>query len=120
MPRAILTIGHSNYSLEAFIELLRAHRIEVLVDVRSQPYSKYTPHFESRALKESLPAAGIKYLFMGKELGGRPDGDEFYDSEGFVLYSRLAESPLFLEGISRLESGMEQGLRVAIMCSEEN
>lgn len=119
VDRCIFTIGHSNQPLDNFVNLLEAWRIEVLVDVRSHPHSKHAPHFDSRALKDAVTAAGIKYLFLGKELGGRPTGEEFYDAGGYVLYSRVAESPLFLDGISRLESGLRK-YRVAIMCSEEN
>lgn len=117
--RRLFSIGHSNHDLEKFLDLLRRHRIDVLVDVRSQPYSRFTPHFRARLLKEAVTGADIKHLFMGKELGGRPDGDEFYDAAGHVLYWRVAESRLFLDGIARLENGIAK-YRVAIMCSEEN
>jgi uncharacterized protein (DUF488 family) len=117
-PR-ILTIGHSNQSLEAFLGLLRRHRIEAVVDVRSRPYSKYTQHFSGDALHAALGEAGIKYVFLGGELGGRPDEDEYYDDQDHVLYWRLAESPRFLEGIGRLEAGIAR-FRVAIMCSEDD
>ena len=115
----LYSIGHSNHALERFVDLLRQHRIEVLVDARSHPYSKFAPHFDAPSLKEAVIAAGIKYLSMGKELGGRPDGDEFYDAEGHVLYWRVAESHLFLDGIARLEKGITK-YHVAIMCSEED
>lgn len=115
----LYSIGHSNHALERFLELLRQHQIEVLVDARSHPYSKFAPHFDAGSLQEAVIGAGIKYLFMGKELGGRPDGDEFYDAEGHVLYWRVAESHFFLDGIARLENGITK-YRVALMCSEEN
>lgn len=115
----IKTIGHSNHSLEKFVSLLEKYNIEVLVDVRSYPYSKYAPHFNETSLKEGVKSADIKYLFMGKELGGRPQGKEFYDEDGYVLYWRIAESTFFQEGIERLQAGIEK-YRVAIMCSEEN
>lgn len=118
-PLAVFTIGHSNQSLETFLELLDLHQIEVLVDVRSQPYSKYTPHFSASELKTAILRHGLKYLFLGKELGGRPDGTEFYDAKGRVNYGLVAQSPLFLEGLERLEKGLEK-FRVALMCSEEN
>ncbi|MDO8673135.1 MAG: DUF488 domain-containing protein, partial [Dehalococcoidia bacterium] len=70
----IFTIGHSNHAFEAFVDLLRRHGIEVLVDVRSQPYSKYTPHFDHRNLEAAIANQGFKYMYLGKELGGRPDG----------------------------------------------
>ena len=117
--RRLFSIGHSNHALERFLELLRQHRIEVLADARSHPYSRFAPHFDASSLKEAVIGAGIKYLFMGKELGGRPEGDDFYDAEGHVLYWRVAESNLFLDGIVRLENGITKH-RVAIMCSEED
>jgi uncharacterized protein (DUF488 family) len=116
---SIFTIGHSNHPLDSFLGLLKAHRIEVLVNVRSHPYSKYAPHFDHQMLKAKVTAAGIKYLFLGAELGGRPRGEEFYDADGHVLYWRVAESATLLEGISRLEAGIQK-YKVAIMCSEEN
>ncbi len=115
----IYTIGHSKHSAEVFIELLKKYRIEVLVDVRSRPYSKLVPQFNKDNLKASLMANRIKYLFLGKELGGLPDEPEFYDANGYVIYSRIAESEAFRKGISRLENGITK-YRVGIMCSEEN
>ncbi len=115
----IFSIGHSNHPLDVFLDLLRTHGIEVLVDVRSAPYSRYVPYFNPANIKASLKEAGFQYIYMGKELGGRPDGAEFYDIEGHVRYDRLAESPLFLAGLDRVIKGSAQ-FRVAMMCSEEN
>lgn len=115
----LFTVGHSNHPIDVFVALLRQHGIEVLVDARSQPVSRYLPHFNKEALNGSVTVAGLRYLFLGRELGGRPEGTEFYDEEGHVRYDRLAESPRFREGIDRLERGVEK-YRVAIMCSEEN
>jgi uncharacterized protein (DUF488 family) len=115
----LFTVGHSNHPLETFVELLKRYEIQALVDTRSFPYSRHVPHFNREELHRVLNEAGIRYLFMGEELGGRPQEEEFYDREGHVLYYRLAESPAFLAGIERLEKGIRQ-YRVAIMCSEEN
>lgn len=117
-PR-IYTVGHSNRTLEEFVALIKQHEIEVLVDVRSQPYSRYTPQFNGASLKETAPAAGVRYLFLGKELGGRPEGHRFYDADGRVLYNVVAEAPLFLSGIERLKVGIQR-YRVAILCAEED
>ena len=116
---SIFTIGHSNHEFQKFIDLLKSNEIEVLVDIRSSPYSRFAPQFNKDDFKKAIQAAGIKYLFLGKELGGKPEDPEFYDPEGFVLYSRIAESPLFLEGIERLMNGI-RNYRVVLMCSEEN
>ena len=118
-PLSIFSIGHSNHSFADFLGLLQKYQIEVLVDIRSQPYSKYTPHFTSTNLKKLIRENGLKYLFMGQELGGRPDGSEYYDPTGRAIYAKVAHSPLFLAGLERLQTGLTR-FRVAIMCSEEN
>jgi len=110
----MFTVGHSNHSLETFINLLKFHKIDVLVDIRSKPSSRFSPQFNKEGLKKAIQASGIKYLFLGKELDGRPQSSEFYDNHGFVLYSLLAESPLFLEGIDRLIKGIKT-YHVAVM-----
>ncbi len=115
----IYTIGHSNHPLESFLELLKAHGIEVLVDTRSSPYSRYAPQYNRENLKASVEERGVRYLFLGEELGGRPQGLEYYDEDGHVLYGRVAESSFFLEGIRRLEKGV-RSYRVALLCAEEN
>lgn len=115
----IFTIGHSNHPAESFQRLLSDHRIEALVDVRSWPHSRYVEWADRSQIPEIAQETGARYLFLGKELGGRPDGTEFYDSTGHVLYGRRAESADFRAGIARLRRGAER-YRIAIMCSEEN
>jgi uncharacterized protein (DUF488 family) len=115
----IYTIGHSNVTQEAFVALLKQHGVQVLVDVRSAPYSKYVPHFNGEELKRAVVAAGMKYLYMGRELGGRPSEQRFYDAGGHVRYDLVAESPAFVEGIERLLRGVREH-RVVLMCNEED
>jgi uncharacterized protein (DUF488 family) len=115
----VLTIGHSNHTLEHFLGLLKSHGVHVVVDTRSQPYSKYATQFDQDGLKPALQGAGIRYLYLGRELGGRPEGDEFYDEEGHVLYDRVAATAVFQEGLSRLERGISE-FSVAMLCAEEN
>ena len=117
--RRLFSIGHSNHPLETFLGLLQRYQIGVLVDVRSYPYSNFAPRFDTHALKTAVTTVGIKYVFLGKELGGRPEGPEFYDAEGYVLYSRVAESPVFLEGSRLLEQELSMH-PVALLCSEED
>jgi uncharacterized protein (DUF488 family) len=117
--RQLLTVGHSSHPLEHFLGLLGEQHIEVLLDVRSSPYSRFAPQFNREALKATLADAAIKYGFLGRELGGRPEADEYYDEDGHVLYGRVAQSQLFMSGIERLERGLGD-YRLAIMCSEED
>ena len=115
----VVTIGHSNHSAAHFLGLLNTHGIQVVVDTRSQPYSNYSTQFDQKDLKEVLTAAGIRYLFLGRELGGRPEGEEYYDAEGHVLYDRVAKTPIFQEGLARLVRGIRE-YPVALLCAEEN
>ena len=115
----IYTIGHSSHSAEVFADLLVQHAIEVLVDVRSAPYSRYAPQFDRDILQRTLNQAGFKYLFLGRELGGRPANPGYYDADGHVLYSRITADPAFIAGIERLERGMPE-FRIALMCGEED
>jgi len=115
----LYTVGHSNHSEEKFLELLRQHGIEVLADVRSQPASRYNPQFNDGPLRAAMQAAGIRYEFLGAELGGRPHDESMLDAEGHALYHRMADSPVFLRGITQLEQ-LTSDERVAIMCSEED
>jgi len=115
----VLTIGHSNHQIGHFLDLLKSHSVQAVADTRSQPYSEYASHFDQKPLKKTLEAEGIRYVFLGRELGGRPDGDEFYDDQGHVLYDRVSETHLFREGLSRLESGIRE-YKVAMLCAEEN
>jgi uncharacterized protein (DUF488 family) len=115
----VYTIGHSAHEFENLRKLLVDHGIEVLVDVRSAPYSRYAPQFDREILHGALIDAGLKYLFLGKELGGRPANAAYYDADGHVLYSRITADALFTSGIERLERGMA-GFCVALMCGEED
>jgi uncharacterized protein (DUF488 family) len=115
----VYTVGHSSHPFEAFLKLLGDHGVAVLVDVRSAPYSKYAPQFDREVLQRALNAAGIKYLFLGAELGGRPENQAYYDAEGHAVYSRMTTDPAFVAGIERLERGMAN-YRLALMCGEED
>jgi uncharacterized protein (DUF488 family) len=91
----------------------------VVVDTRSSPYSKYVPQFDKELMQRSLEQTGIRYLFFGAELGGRPANPAYYDAKGRVLYSRLRDDARFQAAIARLETGMER-FRVALVCGEED
>jgi uncharacterized protein (DUF488 family) len=117
--RQLYTIGHSSHTPEHFLQLLQQHRIDVLVDTRSAPYSRYSPHFDSKPLREMVAASGMKYLFLGDVVGGRPKEESRYDERGRALYGRMGKDEAFLSGIARIERGADE-FRVALMCSEED
>ena len=125
----LYTLGHSNHSLEKLISLLQANSVTVLIDVRSAPYSRYNPHFNRDSLEEAMHPSGIRYIFAGKHLGGRPGDPSCYKggaipAEGAdylheVDYNEVMKRPWFIQGIQRLlEIAAEE--TAAIMCSEED
>lgn len=115
----IYTIGHSNHSWESFADLLRRHRIQVLVDVRSNPVSRWAPFASSHALPELLDELGTRYVHLGTSLGGKPADPSYYDRHGRVDYRKLRSSYAFQEGIEELLR-LARHEQTAIMCSEED
>lgn len=118
MRKQIFTIGHSAHDIEQFISLLIAHDVTALADVRSRPFSRFHPQFNRDALKSALARAGIAYVFLGDELGARPDEPGVYE-EGRVIYSRLAATPRFRHGLRRVLQGSER-FQIALMCAEKD
>jgi uncharacterized protein (DUF488 family) len=114
----ILTLGHSNHSWERFLEILRRHAVTLVVDVRSLPRSRFNPYFNGSNLERSLGVAGIGYLFLGRELGGRPSDPSCYE-EGRVSYAKLAGTTSFRDGLARLLS-LRTGRRIACLCAERD
>jgi len=114
----ILTIGYGSRSMPEFLESLEAAGVEYLVDVRSAPYSKFKPEFSKQALSTELEAHGIRYVFMGDSLGGKPDDPDTRDASGHVDYEALRRRSAFQAGLESLEAGWEFEHRIAVMCSE--
>jgi uncharacterized protein (DUF488 family) len=119
MAGLLFTVGHSAAEFSAFLNLLRPSNINLVIDVRSRPQSARFPHFDGIELEQTLPAAGIRYLFLGEELGGRPDDPKVYRSDGLVDYRARRKSAGFRMGIERIQMELEQN-RVALMCAEED
>ncbi len=115
----VFTIGHSLHSWEAFLSLVRSREIEVLVDVRSSPHSARAPHFNAEVLKAACREAGLRYLQMGDQLGGRTDQSSLLTQGGRVDYDRLAETESFRSGLVRLANGARTH-RMALMCAEKD
>lgn len=115
--RVTFSVGHSQHGLGVFTDLLRPFGIDTLVDVRTFPTSKFAQDFSRGNLEKRLPVIGIRYVFLGDKLGGRPSNLNYYDEEGHVLYGRLARDPAFQEGISLIARNLRT-CTIALMCSE--
>ena len=111
----LYTVGHSNQSQEEFLELVKRHDINCIVDVRSVPASKFSPQFNMESLKWYLRTNGIQYLHFGDEFGARrTDSIE----NGQVNFELAVKTPSFQQGVLRLMKGLEKGYQIALMCSE--
>lgn len=114
----ILSIGHSNHSLEGFLTLLQDAAVEMVADVRSTPWSRRQPQFNKAGLAHALADAGIAYLFLGRELGGRPADPTLY-TDGIADFERMAETAAFKCGIARVLAEADW-LRLALLCAEKD
>lgn len=127
--KTIYSIGHSNHDIGVFCGLLKEFRVTCLLDIRSVPFSRFYPQFNQAALRESLAAEKIGYVFLGRELGGRiADASCYQDGQipnvkaGYALhlkYEAIRDTEWFNSGIVRLLD-LAAGATCAIMCSEEN
>ena len=114
----IHTIGHSDHTTTTFVALLRQHGVTLVADVRSQPYSRWSPQFNREILARDLDEAGLVYHFMGNALGGRPSDPAMYGSgQEHADYRRVEQTDTYQAGIGRLLE-LAQTERVAVMCSE--
>ena len=118
MKKILYTVGHSTHTAEHFIGLLKANEIQALVDVRSSPFSKFNPQYNRENLNTLLKNEGISYIFLGKELGARRDEPDCY-IDNKVSYSAISKTPAFIEGLKRLESGINK-MTVSLMCAEKD
>lgn len=116
--KVIYTIGYSSFEIDSFIETLKNHKINVVVDVRSSPYSQYKSDFNREQLKESLRKKHISYVFLGEECGARVNDNSCYIN-GKVNYTLVAKTDLFKTGIQRLLNGAEK-YSLALMCAEKD
>lgn len=115
--RPTFTIGHSTHSAEAFLALLRQHGVEAVADLRSSPFSRFNPQFNRENLERRLKENGIRYVFLGKELGARTDDRSCYE-HGRVQYARLARTAPFQSGLERVRQGAQR-YRIVLMCAEK-
>lgn len=118
MSTKIFTIGHSNHPFSRFMELIQKQDIQMVVDVRTRPYSKYTPYYSRKPLEEGLKEYHVKYIYLGNKIGGKPDDAKFYH-EGELLYHLLEADEKYQEGLKILLDLANDNL-IVIMCSEED
>jgi uncharacterized protein (DUF488 family) len=118
MDKSIYTIGHSNHSAEHFLELLQAHSVDCVVDVRGVAASRFNPQYNKTRLSNFLQENGITYLHFAAEFGARRTEPELLDQDGKVNFDKVRASAKFRNGVERLRQGVKKGLTIALMCAE--
>lgn len=114
----IYSIGHGNKNIEEFVAELKSFSIQYLLDIRSKPFSKWSPQYNQNELKSDLEKNNIKYVFLGNTLGGLPDDRSCYNSDGKVVYELIKDKEFFKQSLQRLITANEKNINIAIMCSE--
>jgi uncharacterized protein (DUF488 family) len=114
----LFTIGYAPHTLDSFVDALDKHKINVVADVRSSPYSKFKADFNQNVLEIFLKTKHVRYIFFGDVLGARVDDSSCY-VDGKVDFNLVAQSQKFKEGVQRILKGMEN-YRVALMCAEKD
>lgn len=116
----VYTVGHSNHELERLIELLKDKKVNLVLDVRSTPWSKRYPQFNRESLARELAIQGIAYEWFGTWFGARQTDDSHYMPDGWLNYASYTASPDFMEGVRQMDRLLERGKIPVLMCAEKD
>ena len=119
MPnQKVFTIGHSTHHIDYFIELLKTHEVDCIIDVRSQPYSRIAPQFNKEILISDLKDRKILYAHFEKEFGARHTSPALLDADKKVDFDKVRASAEFHQGVERIKKALDLEYTIALMCSE--
>lgn len=102
MNHTVFTIGHSVRAISEFLQKLKEHHIEIVVDIRTYPRSRFQPQYNQKALADSLSDVGVFYIYRGKNLGGKEENIDYEET------------------IDELVDIVRGGEKVCVMCSEKD
>ncbi len=118
--KRLFTIGHSTHSTDLFIGFLKKSQIDVVIDVRSVPYSRIAEQYNKDNLNLFLKTNSIYYIPMGGQLGARYENERLLFADKKVDFNKVITTESFQNGIKRIDNGIKNGHIIAIMCSEKN
>ncbi|MHB9036763.1 MAG: DUF488 domain-containing protein [Armatimonadota bacterium] len=113
----VFTIGHSNHDILDFLNILKRNKIQLLVDVRSDPYSRYASQFNKSEFQRHVEAVGIAYRYSGNAIGGKPKDSSLHTPSGAPDYDKLALTQAFQDELKAIAE-IAKARRVVLMCSE--
>ena len=115
----IYTIGYTAFEPKAFVDVLKKHGVQCLVDVRTVPASSRLPQYSRPVLEAMLKQAGLRYRHY-PEFGARQEESKWYTEAGYLDFERYIDSEAFQAGVEKLRKGMELGYCFALMCAEKD
>lgn len=120
MKGVIYTIGYTGFTVEEFISTLKKYEINVVIDVRSSPYSERYADYNRDNIESVLSENEIYYRNYVKEFGARQDNRSFYAEEGFLDFEKFAKSEQFLSGVEKIINSVAKGYKIVFLCAEKN
>lgn len=111
----IYALGHSNYSFEKFITIIKEYNLNCVVDIRSIPYSKYNVQYNKEDFSKRLKELGYTYIYMADQFGVKRDDKSSYNSEGYADFDKVRLEKSFRRGIERLKDGCKKGYRIVML-----
>ena len=120
MNETIYTIGYTGFKLKEFIQELKSKEINVVIDVRSSPYSERYADYNKEKLELELTLNEIYYRNYAKEFGARQENKVFYSADGFLDFEIFRKSEQFLSGVEKIRNSIAKGYKIAFLCAEKN
>ena len=108
----IYTLGHSNYSFDKFIEILKKYNINCVVDI---PYSKYNTQYNKEFFQANLKKLGYTYIYMADEFGAKRRTRNSYNDEGYADFDKVILEEDFKKGIERLKVGCAKNYKIVLL-----
>lgn len=117
--KEIYTIGYSSFKIDEFIKVLKKYKITSLIDVRSNPNSKFYEDYNQNNLEKVLKLHRIIYRNYKDEFGARQEEKKYYKN-GYLDFDEYTKSKSFLDGIKKVEEGMKMNYVFVLMCAEKD
>ncbi len=113
----IYTLGHSNYSFDKLIKILKKYNINCVVDIRAIPYSKYNTQYNKESFQSNLKKLGYTYIYMADEFGVKRKTIESYNDQGYADFEKVILEDDFKKGIQRLKFGCHKGYKIVLLAA---
>ena len=120
MTTTIFTIGYAGFSVHEFIDALTFHKVSAVIDVRSVPFSSYSPEYDAPVISQTLEGRNICYRTFAREFGAKQRDKKFYNRRGYIDFEEFAKSEQFQDGVKKILDAMNNDSVIAFMCAEKD